>query len=537
MLFDFSTVDTPAEIALFTLACFLALNILIVWLINAEFLFACYRSFFGFLFNPRTTNVHGSAHWLTGLPKYFLMSKNKNGLLIDGKRSISERRSFMHMAISAPSGMGKTWRFIIGNILKFRNASYVITDPSGEIYEVCAGLLKWFGFDIRVINLSDPFRSLQYNCLTRAKTHSDLRKLAEILISNVYPDSSGDNKFWIDGAIMALTVLLKCLKKDPVEFQNLANLKYLVDSFGSDGEPLLEYVADRADEATFKQFEAFLDQSEKVLQSMISTCKTALELYDDPEMQILTAQDTIRFEDCRTQRTCVFLVVPENLVRFYGSFLATFYTQLFDFAMKSKRELGLFKSFLPLYCFCDEFGNSGKIPGFSQIATTIRKKKVSLSIILQHPMQLEELYGRSAATIFGSMASKLFLPGLPLEACKQVEQMAGYETVLLEDRPPATIDDPWPRPRISEARRALMTSEEVRTMSDNTAIFIHANKHPVLIRTRPYYKKWSYKLRLFRTPPELPQIPHTTPPPLIKLNQKLEQTEHTVKLLTDGSGL
>jgi type IV secretion system protein VirD4 len=72
-----------------------------------------------------------------------------------------------------------------------------------------------------------------------------------------------------------------------------------------------------------------------------------------------------------------------------------------------------------------------KLPNFSTIITTIRKYKVSISIILQNINQLIDKYSKSQAkTILdGGIATKLILSGADLDLCSDLEKMFGSKKV------------------------------------------------------------------------------------------------------------
>jgi type IV secretory pathway TraG/TraD family ATPase VirD4 len=36
--------------------------------------------------------------------------------------------------------------------------------------------------------------------------------------------------------------------------------------------------------------------------------------------------------------------------------------------------------------------------------------------------------------------------------------------------------------------RSLLTADEIRTMNDNQAVFIHGNKRPVMLKMTPFFK-------------------------------------------------
>lgn len=76
----------------------------------------------------------------------------------------------IHSLIVGTTSSGKTSRFVIPSLqimsMTAAKPSFVITDPKGELYEKCSSKFKSEGYDVKIINLRDPFTSVQWNPLT-----------------------------------------------------------------------------------------------------------------------------------------------------------------------------------------------------------------------------------------------------------------------------------------------------------------------------------------------------------------------------------
>lgn len=98
--------------------------------------------------------------------------------------------------------------------------------------------------------------------------------------------------------------------------------------------------------------------------------------------------------------------------------------------------------------------------------------------MLQDIEQLNNIYGKSEAStiINGGCGSKIFLPGLSLNTCEEVERILGKKTVFYSEGGNHAIGSDADKVRDLRTGRSLLTSDEIRTMKDNKAIFIHGNK-------------------------------------------------------------
>lgn len=440
------------------------------------------------LFNLRNNrDIYGSARFLTGFARTKLLNKNHDGLIIDGQNRISLERSFQHCCVLAPTGVGKTTRFIIPNVLNLKTSSAVITDPSGEIHKLTSNYLNRVGYKVKVLNIADADKSLKYNPLFRTNSHTEIQKVADILVESAYPGDTA-NAFWNDGAKSILNICIRCLKGQKKFNHNLTNLQSLLNMLSYDLVSVNKAMARNLDDMTFQSYKAFINQDDKVFHGMLSTAKQALSKLD-PNLSKLTATETLNFELLRTNKIALFIIVPEHEVRYYNFIITLLYTQIFNFCMQLPKAKDKYNSTLFLM---DEAGHL-RLPNFTTLITTLRKRKVSVSYILQDIEQLTNAYGKAeASAIFnGGFTSKIYMPGLSLQTCEEVSRMLGKRTLSYREmgfhqRKANIIPN-----RDRDIGRSLLTPDEIRTLPNNEAIFIHGNILPVLLKTVPWFKNRS----------------------------------------------
>lgn len=444
----------------------------------------------------KKNTLHGSAEWMSDWEQSKFLHKYNDGLCIDGKRKIPKKLCFQHLMLAAPSGAGKTTVFTIPALLTLNpkeNISAVVTDPSGEIFEKTSGFLSDKGFDIKVVDVNDLSRSLQFNPLARTQTVTEIKKVADVLVSAANPNNKGSDSFWLDGAKDIIRIFIQCLKNEPAEFQNLYNVRHLLNQFGVDGRQLKDFITRNADTQTFDDFKGFISQDDKVIQGMLSSAKVALSKIGDTNLAKITATETLNFEELRQSPTILYLIVPEHEINYYGFFLSLLYTQIFDMAMQMPKS-----NECSIFFLMDEFGNSAPIPNFPTLITTLRKRRCSVSLILQDVLQIEHLYGKSnASTILsGGCASRVYFAGLSQQTCQELERTMGKQTITIKDKGKK-------QGQKRDMGRALMTADEIRTMKKSQAIFIHANLSPIKLSLTPYYKQ----RRLRKRSEMLPYVP------------------------------
>lgn len=446
----------------------------------------------------------GSAHFLQGIARWRVLRRGHGGVLIDGKRAISLTQSYRGICVLGGTGSGKSTIFSIPNLLA-AHMSFVATDPSGELEERSSGALLASGYRIQRFDPHCPGSAL-FNPLWRIHSHKDAQMVAQALIQTAYPASKGDSSFWNSSAENLLTVLIRALKTCGDErVCHLGSVRHLLNSIGTTGEALDPFIASTGHHEILSEWQGITSNSDKVLASIVATARQSLGIFSDANVRRLTAADTLDFSALRSRRTALFIRIPEAELSYFQPLVALLYGQLFQFAMEMPRPADRDILFL-----VEEAGNSGRIPDLEVITTTIRKRRCSICLILQDPAQMTRWYGaENAKTILGGgMQTQVFLPGLDIDVCKKIEAMLGRGTV--------TVEDPETGRRQTMAR-PLLDASEIRTLSEREGIMISGNKHPVRLRTTPYYKHFDFKRLAYLSPYAPPEAETEGDAPLVDL--------------------
>ena len=447
-----------------------------------------------FLFGAVPFPSFGSARFMNGFDRWGLIGRSQKGLLIDGnKYRLSEKASFESVLTVGGMGRGKTSIFLIPNLLTAADASYVVTDTSGEIYERTSGYLASKGYQIKVLNLMDMNRSDQYNPLVQARSYTDLSLLAGTLIRSAYPNSGSDQQFWNAGAEKLTRVFINCLSNhgNPY-YQNLANIRHLIANFDTHHSPpgqlgrMDQFVLQntQSDPSTFADYQAIANGNPKTIASILTTADVALSPLGDPALANLLSANTIDFSDLRQRKTIIYVMVRQQQLTHYQFLLNLFYTDLINSLLGS-----LANTDRPVYLLLDEFGHL-QIPQFDVFSTTARKYRVGFWIFLQSLAQLEARYGRDRAKItLDGLQTEIYLPGSNLTTARSIEQRLG---TLMSAH--------------SKAAKPLMNADQIIRMKDNQALLLHSNKRPMLMKTRPYFRNRGLRSRASRNPKQLPSV-------------------------------
>jgi len=443
-----------------------------------------------FSFNKKTT--HGSSAFAsTWEVRKLLKSGNKGVYLANGLRLTSDK-SFMHTVLVGPSGSHKSTGFLLNNLLRKWNQSVgmVIFDPDGSGYEKCTPFMENEGFQVLKIDLNNPEESESTNPLLEVTDKHSAREMAQTLIEGVYKDNKSD-PFWSEsGQLLLMVVILAMTKRVPESERTLSFLAHLINKFNPTSQEEVDAFIEGAledDLHTFQEYLAFTANSFKVKMSILATIKACLYSFADPVMQRICSHNSFSFSKLREGKIALFLIQREDRISYNRTYWALFLNSLFSYLMQGG------SSSQPVYCFLEEF-SSYKIPNFTAIISTIRRRNVGLNIILQSVESLREIYGpEQAKVVFENCATKMFLSGLSYESSKLVSDMLGQGTATYSQEPlKGLFTNDTPRYRTA---RPLLTPDEVRRLKDGTALVVHRNHRPMLLKQTPYFKNRKLKRR------------------------------------------
>lgn len=450
---------------------------------------------------PRAT-LHGAARFMDRIELSLTFNRKNKGLVLSSRYRMSEAQSFQNLCLIAPPGLGKSTRFVIPNVLQ-ATGSVVITDPSGEIYQNTAGHLAARGYTIQVFQPAKIGKSLTFNPISAATTPQARKQLATTLAKNA-GGASGDDTFWVASATGLLFVLITAVARYPEPaFRHLGNVRLLLNHFGVAGEGIHEFMANHLDAATFAEYRAFCANDTKTMANILSTARVALDLWSDPDIAAVTATTTLDVASVRERPTAVYVILPEHQTPYFAIVANLLYSAFFKHCIEHAGAAAL-----PVYFLLDEFGNLGHVTNFPVTVTTLRKRRCSVSIILQELAQLRKAYGQEdAQTIFGGgMGSKLFFSGLDLDMLEYLERLLGTYTKTDE----GTSTDNTTR----TIGRPLMSVDAIRTMPADDAILIPGRHLAAKLSMRPFSFDPRLKKLASIPPPAFPTSAVTEAPML-----------------------
>ncbi len=402
-----------------------------------------------------------------------MLFRNKNrGFNLDSKRRLSDKDTSKNLYVQGSTGSGKGTTVLIPSLLNLVYNAVVIN--TGKVLELTGGWLQRQGYELRVFNLTDKSLSWRSNPIKDVKnSYAKAKKVSRQLILTTMGEKA-DDPFWNLSAIsfLAACIALICQYTE-TKYHNMANVLRLVNQIGRKKHPtdLLE----KADQTIYDTYMSAAS-NDKTLPSIISTITAALELYSDPEVALLTSEDTINFEDLRMpgKKLVIYINCPETEVSYYSSLLGLFIQNLCDFLMQTGSE-----SAPIVHLHLDEFVNLGKLDNISTILSQNRKKNFPTAIYTQSLAQMKSEYGADTASsiVNACTNNKLFLPGQEdPDTLSYLSRVLGKVRQKFRDH----------RGRRQEEIRSVLAEAEVR--SYKKSIYLKGGSLPATFKPKPFYK-------------------------------------------------
>ncbi len=374
----------------------------------------------------------------------------------DKKLNFSMGKGDGHAIVIGSTGSGKTARLINPNIrinaLSKEKPSMILSDPKGELFNTHSQFLVDEGYEVLTINLRDDKKSSYWNPLDKiwdlwfpSDKKANLEEIREYalshlndLASSLFPIMSKD-PFWDTAAnavfrffVIAMLELAEKDKKIKREHFNITNIANNIQQTTSEELITLAEALPKNSAALAVGGRYVKGGGGNTVDNIFQVCVTALVIYTDPIIKVVTSKTTLKIDITRPQ--AIFIIVPDeskSKYPFISLFIAETYKELISIATKSvdgKLERKV------LYLL-DEFGNIPKIPQMDSMVTVSRSRNIFFMLLLQNYSQLDEKYGRNVAnTIISNSSYEFFLLTADVDTAKKFSQKLGDRSLTATSR-------------------------------------------------------------------------------------------------------
>lgn len=431
----------------------------------------------------------GSAQWSDGKEFKKIQDKNfYNNYILTSQAIISRNMAVSKLSrniimIGAP-GRGKSRYVFKPNLLNSNGNTIICTDPKGELLRDCGNVLKEQGYDIKVLNIDEKWKSNHYNPLKyikklpidaidvktieRARMEGkDDEKLDEdtfnerinhviqeddvmSLVNTLFANTKGDidttqgDPFWEHLAnlyVQALIYIALWYKKVFGQACNFQIILYYISKTKLDEDGNITEIdnlvnkirEEEPDYIGINQWDLFKKSATtpKTLTTVTLEAVARLNSFNVKEVKNLTSDDDMELNRIGKGgdegKIAYFIITNPNDNTF--NYLANmFYSQIFNIIDKNAKENDGSLA-VPTDLYMDEWYQLGEIPRFLEILAYIRGLNCGVLIGVQSVGQLEGRYKDNWETVFDCCDHILYLGSKSKKTLDYMSAIMGKQTL------------------------------------------------------------------------------------------------------------
>lgn len=399
------------------------------------------------------------------------------GLSLDGLHYLDFDRALQHTAVFASTGAGKSSVHVVPTIANNRwPGSYVINDPSTELYKILAPSLRRNGFQVWRLDWRNPYGDCIYwNPMDLVKTTEDTYLLADLLVRSKNKVSENGNELhWIEKATDMVTSLLILVRKLPKEQQNLGTVYRLLLETKINSKTTKQLFIDKNVPNDFlTTFLAATSDKTQELSGILSTAIRSLFPYgfQNENVNIITSSSNIDLNDLRNKRIALFIQSSDSRSQLYKSPIATLIEQIWVIAMEQEPAPDQY----PIKFIIDESG-SFLFPTLPEKIPLFRKYHIGLSLFYQAPDQLKAAFNASLQAIIKKTVRTHIYTGSQNEDTAEIlERALGRQRTRYGDIIP------------------LQRCEQIRAWSDRMTMVLRQGMRPLMNHANvPYFQNAAF---------------------------------------------
>lgn len=429
-----------------------------------------------------------------------------------------------HTLVIGTTGSGKTATFVnpsIQILSELKNhPSMLISDPKGELYQSNAKALRNKGYEVKVLDLRNPYNSVRWNPLERPyllhqramglekeiapdeeqgcyffegnqywskeevdcaiqvrrqqlndQVYEDLNDICAVLC----PVTNKEEPMWESGAqhlILAIALAMLEDSDDPKqgmtkEKYNFYSIMKVATSTDDECKELIDYFHNRSplSKATSLSKQV-MDSSEKTRGSYLSSTFDKISMFSDLSLCALTSSNEIEFGSMGEKPIALFLQIPdekETRHTLASMVILQAYKELVNKA-NSYPSLSLPR---PVYFLLDEFGNLPNIHKLEQMVTVGRSRNIWLHLVIQSYSQLSKVYDEKSADIIKSNCNiQVWIGSTDLKSAEEFSKRCGNYSIVQRSvgYQSAKADDISSNSSVKE--RPLIYPSELQTLNN-----------------------------------------------------------------------
>jgi len=386
----------------------------------------------------------GSAEWadLEHLQKNGLIGSK--GFLLGSYEEAGQKHPLQytgdrHLMTVAPTRSGKGVSSIIPNLLTYEGSVLVI-DPKGENaritkdrrgHGVLSSRIPGLGQDVHII---DPwgitgFKVSRFNPQDwLSPKDENISENAMILADSMIPQRANTlEPFWDDEAKALLMgiLLYVALADEEKENRNLGRVRDIICMSSANLIDILTNMTESSNPVVVSTGERTLSKEEKLRSNILSSLQAHTHFLDSPRIRESLKKSDFKFEDLKTKKMTVYLVLPADRIDAFGRWLRLLIQQAITVNARNIET----KPEKPILFILDEMAALNRLTMVEQAYGLMAGLGMQLWGIVQDLSQLEKIYGKGWETFIGNSGVLQYFGSRDHKTAEYFSKLCGVTTI------------------------------------------------------------------------------------------------------------
>jgi type IV secretion system protein VirD4 len=358
----------------------------------------------------------------------------------NGQKYPLQYKKDRHLMTVAPTRAGKGVSAIIPNLLTYKGSVLVI-DPKGENARITkdrrgqgdpSGNIPGLGQDVHII---DPwgitgFKVSHFNPLDWLNPNDEnISENAMILADSMIPPRQNTlEPFWDDEAKALLMGLLLyvALAAQEEGNRNLGRVREIICLSNDDFKDVLLRMRKSSNPIVASTAARTISKEEKLRSNVLSSLQAHTHFLDSPRIRRSLKKSDFKFEDLKTKKMTVYLVLPADRIDAFGRWLRLLIQQAITVNARNIET----KPEKPILFILDEMAALNRLTMVEQAYSLMAGFGMQLWGIVQDLSQLEKIYGKGWETFIGNSGVLQYFGSRDHKTAEYFSKLCGVTTIV-----------------------------------------------------------------------------------------------------------
>jgi len=344
-----------------------------------------------------------------------------------------------HLLTIAPTRSGKGVSSIIPNLLTYEGSAVVI-DPKGENAMITAARrgkgdkkrgIEGLGQNVHVV---DPWGitglpSSRFNPLDWLDPDDpDVNENAMILADSIItPQIGSRDQFWDEEAKALLMgiILYVAIDESEKDTRTLGRVREIISKGKEDLKDYLGEMLSHENHIISSAAARTLSKEDKLQSTVFAVLQSHTHFLDSPSIRKSLAVSDFQFEDLKTSKITIYLVLPADRLNTFGRWLRLLIQQALTV---NARNIEI-KPEKPILFMLDEMAAMGRLSMIEQAFGLMAGFGMQLWGIVQDLSQLHRIYGNGWQTFIGNSGVIQYFGSRDLMTAEYFSKLCGVATI------------------------------------------------------------------------------------------------------------